>query len=99
MKVLSVRLDENLEKKLEFLTKKKKISDNSAYIRQLLDKSLSEELINYLCKQVGKKHTSAWKAAEIAGVSLRRMLKELKTRNITGYDEEALRDDLKFASM
>ena len=97
MPVLSVRLDKNLEKKLEFLMDKLKIKDKSTYIRQLLDKSLSEEMIGVLCKQVGEKQLSAWKAAEIARVSLRKLLEELKNRHIAGYDERALEEDLKFA--
>ncbi len=97
MKVLSVRLDEELESKLNFLTKKLKIADKSTYIRQLLDKSLSEEILEVLCKQVEEKNISTWKAAEIAGISLRKMLFELKKRNLSGYDEQSLKEDLEFA--
>ena len=97
MHVLSVRLDDDLEEKLNFLMKKLKIIDKSAYIRQLLDKSLSEEILEVLCNQVGEKQISAWKAAEIAGISLRKMLEELKKRNLTGYDEQSFKEDLNFA--
>jgi len=97
MKVLSVRLDDELENKLSFLMKKLKIIDKSTYIRQLLDKSLSEEILEVLCKQVEEKKISSWKAAEIAEVSLRKMLSELKKRNLSGYDEQSLREDLEFA--
>ncbi len=97
MKVLSVRLDEDLERKLSFLMKKLKIIDRSTYIRQLLEKSLSEEMLEVLCKQVGEKQISAWKASEIAGISLRKMLHELKKRNVSGYDEQSLKEDLEFA--
>ena len=97
MHVLSVRLDEDLERKLEFLMKKLKIVDKSTYIRQLLDRSLSEEMLEVLCQQVGERQITAWKAAEIAEISLRKMSDELKKRNITGYDEQALKEDLKFA--
>ncbi len=97
MKVLSVRLDEEIEQKLEFLMHKLKIVDKSTYIRQLLNKSLSNELIGLLCDEVGEKQMSAWKAAEIAGISLRKMLFELKKRNISGIDEIALKEDIKFA--
>ena len=97
MHVLSVRLDGDLEKKLDFLMKKLKIIDKSTYIRQLLDRSLSEEMIELLCRQVGDKQISAWKAAEIAGISLRKMLEELKKRDTLGYNEQALKEDLNFA--
>ena len=97
MKVLSVRLDEDLERKLSFLMKKLKIIDRSTYIRQLLEKSLSEEMLEVLCKQVEEKQISAWKAAEIAGISLRKMLYELKKRNFSGSDKQSLKEDLEFA--
>ncbi|MHA1526414.1 MAG: UPF0175 family protein [Promethearchaeota archaeon] len=97
MGVLSVRLDDELESKLDFLMKKLKIVDKSTYIRQLLDNSLSEEMIKILCKQVEEKKISAWKAAEIADISLRKMLHELKKRTSSGYDEQSLREDLEFA--
>lgn len=97
MKVLSVRLDDELERKLSFLMKKLKIIDKSTYIRQLLEKSLSNEMIEVLCSQVGGKQISAWKAAEFADISFRKMLYELKKRNIPGYDEQSLKEDLEFA--
>ena len=97
MGVLSVRLDDELESKLDFLMKKLKIVDKSTYIRQLLDNSLSEEMIKILCKQVEEKKISAWKAAEIADIPLRKMLYELKKRKSSGYDEQSLREDLEFA--
>lgn len=43
MGVLSVRLDEELEKKLEFLMKKLQIVDKSSYIRQLMDRVLKDD--------------------------------------------------------
>lgn len=97
MKILSVRLDDELEEKLNFLMTRLKKKDKSSYIRQLLEKSLEEELIDVLCKQVGNKNISSWKAAEIAGISLRKMMEELKKRNIPGYDEKAINEDIKFS--
>ncbi|MHA1299203.1 MAG: UPF0175 family protein [Candidatus Helarchaeota archaeon] len=97
MSVLSVRLDPKLEEKLKFLMEKRKIVDKSAYVRQLISKSLTEDLIDYLCDEVQKKNISAWKAAEIAETSLRAILKELANRNIPSYDSSALKEDLDFA--
>ncbi|MFO8017017.1 MAG: UPF0175 family protein [Promethearchaeia archaeon] len=97
MGVLSVRLDKDLEKKLEFLMKELRIMDKSSFIRRLMDISLTDEMIEVLAKQVDQKKMSAWKAAEIAGISLRKMLDELKKRKISSYDEQALKEDLKFA--
>ncbi|MGV9203861.1 MAG: UPF0175 family protein [Promethearchaeia archaeon] len=97
MGVLSVRLNEDLEKKLEFVMKKLQIVDKSSFIRQLMDKSLTDEMIEVLAQQIEEKQMSAWKAAEIAGISLRKMLDELKKRKISSYDEQALEEDLNFA--
>ncbi|TES94734.1 MAG: hypothetical protein E3J90_11215 [Promethearchaeota archaeon] len=94
MKILSVRIDDDLDEKLSFLMVRLKRKDKSSYIRQLLEKSLTEEILEILCKQVGEKDISAWKAAEIAGVSLRKMLEELKNRNVSGYDEQAIKEDI-----
>lgn len=98
MGVLSVRLDKELEETLVYLLEKRKISDKSAYIRQLLNKSVKDELIDYLCNEVEAKRMSAWKAAEISKISLRAFLHELAKRKIVQYDELALEEDLQFAS-
>jgi len=97
MKILSVRIDDDLDEKLSFLMARLKKKDKSSYIRQLLEKTLTEEMLEVLCKQVGKKDMSAWKAAEIAGISLRRMMEELKKRNVSGYDEQAMKEDIEYA--
>jgi predicted HTH domain antitoxin len=96
MKVLSIRFDKDMEKKLDYIVNKLKIKDRSAYIRQLLDKAFSEKIIEILSKEVGKGQMSAWKAADISEISLREFLRELKKRNIPGYDERALEEDLNF---
>ncbi|MHA1577724.1 MAG: UPF0175 family protein [Candidatus Thorarchaeota archaeon] len=95
--VLSVRLDAEIESKLAMLMKTKKIIDKSAYIRQLISRSLTEDLIEYLAGEVKAKRVSAWKAAEVSGIPLRAMLKELSDRGISAYDERALDEDILFA--
>ena len=95
MKVLSIRLDPDLELKLNFLLERKKILDKSLYIRQLLDKSLQEDLIDFICNEIALHHISAWKGAELAKISLRQMYHELAMRNIETYDEAAFLQDLK----
>jgi len=97
MKILSVRIDDDLDEKLSFLMARLKKKDKSSYIRQLLEKTLTEEMLEVLCKQVGEKDMSTWKAAEIAGISLRRMMEELKKRNVSGYDEQAMKEDIEYA--
>jgi predicted HTH domain antitoxin len=94
MSVLSVRIDLVLEEKISFLMKNKKISDKSAYIRQLLDRSIAADIIDFLAAEVRMRHMSAWKAAEIACISLRHMLEELATRDVPTYSEEAFLEDI-----
>ncbi|TFH11434.1 MAG: hypothetical protein E4H14_00780 [Candidatus Thorarchaeota archaeon] len=95
--VLSVRMDKELEKRLAFLMEKRKIVDKSSYVRQLIDRSLSNDLLDYLSEEVTARHISIWKAASIAEVPLRAMMNELAKRNIPMYDEQALTEDLIFA--
>jgi predicted HTH domain antitoxin len=94
MKVLSIRIDNEFEKTLNFLMEHKKIIDKSAYLRQMMEKSLQSDLLDYLCSEVEKHNITAWKAAEIAQISLRRMLHELKLRKIALYEEKDFLDDL-----
>lgn len=54
MGVLSVRLDDELEELLAYLLEKRKINDKSAYIRQLLNKSVKIDLIDFLCDEVNQ---------------------------------------------
>ncbi len=96
MGVLSVRLDEDLEKQLEYLMKQRKIKDKSAYIRQLLDKAIKDDLITFLCEEVKEKRISVWKSAEIAQISLRAFQNELSKRDITTYTESGYEEDLNF---
>ena len=95
--VLSVRLDSELEEKLALLMRKKRVVDKSAYIRQLISRSLIEDLLDYLTGEVMMRRMSSWRAAEIAGIPLRSMLRELATRRIEMYDEKALEEDISFA--
>ena len=97
MTVLSVRLDEELEERIKILMEKQKIVDKSAYIRQLLDRSTKEDLLDFFCGEVKEKRMTAWKAAEMAQISLRAMLSELSKREISIYDERALEEDIEFA--
>jgi predicted HTH domain antitoxin len=95
--VLSVRMDAELEKRLTFLMEKRKIVDKSSYVRQLIDRSLSADLLDYLSEEVAARRLSIWKAAAIAEIPLRAMMKELAERKIAMYDEQSLAEDLIFA--
>ncbi len=99
MPILSVRLDKEIEDKINLLIKIRKIQDKSAFIRGLLSKSLQEELIEHYCDHVKIGKISLWKAGELLGLSLREMMIEIGKRKITLFDEKALILDLKFANL
>jgi len=96
MSVLSVRLDAELEEKLEFLLKNQPYLDKSSYIRQLLHQTVNNALIDFLCDQVRNKIITAWKAAEKAKITLRQMFDELAKRNILTYDQDTYEKDLEY---
>ena len=95
--VLSVRMDKDLERRLAFLMEKRKIVDKSSYVRQLIDRSLFTDLLDYLAEEVEVRHLSIWKAASIAEIPLRAMMNELAKRRVTMYDEQTLTEDLIFS--
>jgi predicted HTH domain antitoxin len=97
MKTLSVKLDDDLSRKLDFIIDKRRVADKSSYIRQILNESLTNEIIDFLCQCVQKKEMTPWRAAELADISLRKMLDELTKRNIITYTEEDFQHDLKIA--
>ncbi|MFW9991793.1 MAG: hypothetical protein ACFFD4_07015 [Candidatus Odinarchaeota archaeon] len=92
MVIISLELDSDLEKKLQFLLEKLEIDSKSVYIYQLVERSIKEDILWYLCKEVKIRRMTAWKAAEIAGITLRDMLKELAYRGVILYDKSALID-------
>ena len=96
MTVISVRIDDEIEKKLNFIMRKKKAVDKSTMIRQILAESLENEIIEILCLEVKNRKISTWQAASIAEIPLRKMLDEIAKRNIMTYDEIAFDDDLDF---
>jgi predicted HTH domain antitoxin len=79
------------------VSENKKIIDKSAYIRDLLTRSLENDIIDILCDQVQQHQITAWKAAEIAGISLRAMLKHLYDHKVESIDEKTLKEDILFA--
>ena len=99
MSILSVRIDKDIEEKLNLILDLKKIQDKSAYIRKLLSKSIQTDIIEDFCQQVKNGKISLWKAAESIGISLRAMMAEIGKREIILYDEQALDIDLKFADL
>ena len=97
MAILSVRLDDEIDKKLKLILELRKIQDKSAYVRRILLKSIQEDIIEDYCQRIKDAKITMWKAAEIIGISLREMMNEVGKREIILYNEEAMEQDFKFA--
>ena len=92
--LVSIRLTEELEKKLRKLAEEEG-GDRSTLIRELLVKGLEEKQIDYAIGQYKKGKATMWKAAQIAGVSLWRMIDIFKERKVElNYSEQDFQEDI-----
>jgi len=78
---LSARVQKSQAKEIERLAAQKGL-DKSTIIRQLLTTAIQKQRLEEALDQVRTMKITVWKAAEIAGVTYREMLKHLKTHNI-----------------
>ncbi len=93
----SVRLPKETVEEIEKLSKEEGI-DKGTLIRKLIAESLREYKIKKALELYREGKVSLWKAAEIAGITYREALEELKKRNIPfKYDLEDLEVDISWA--
>lgn len=93
MKVISIKVDEEFAKALEEMEQPRL---DKALIKHLLFSGLKQYKIELAIKKYLEGEVSTWKAAEIAGVSLRKMNKILQEKGIEmHYSEASLKEDLK----
>lgn len=81
-KVLSVKLDEEKMETIEEIARDEGLG-KSAVARKLLDAGIKRWRIDKAIRLIVEGRVSVWKASEIAGVSLREMLKILDEKKIT----------------
>ena len=81
MITISARIDRELAKEIEKITKEKG-TDRSAVIRELLYIGLKEYKLKNALELVRERKVTVWKAAEIAGLTYREMLEKLKEHNV-----------------
>ena len=94
----SVRLPKEVVDEIERLSKEEGI-DKGTFIRKLIVESLKEYKIRKALELYREGKVSLWKAAEIAGITYREALEELKKRNIPfKYDLEDLEIDVNWAT-
>ena len=93
MKTISVEVDEEFARALE--TIEQPYLDRPTLIKTLLFSGLKQYRIELALRKYLEGEVSTWKAAEIAGVSLRRMNKILQEKGVEmHYSEESLKEDL-----
>jgi len=92
MKLISVKVDDEFVKALEEIEQSS--IDRQALIKNLLFSGLKQYRIELAIKKYLEGEASTWKAAEIAGISLRKMNEILQEKGIEmHYSEESLRED------
>lgn len=90
----SVRLPKEVVDEIERLSKEEGIG-KGAFIRKLIVELLKEYKIRKALEFYREGKVSLWKAAEIAGITYREALEELRKRNIPfKYDLEDLEVDV-----
>lgn len=81
MLTISARIDREIAEEIEKVMQKKGI-DRSAAVRELLRIGIQEYRLKEALELVSEGKITVWKAAEIAGLTYREMLDELREHNI-----------------
>ena len=93
MKSISVEVDEEFANALEAI--EQPYLDRQLLIKTILISGLQQYRIELAIRKYLEGEVSTWKAAEIAGISLRKMNKILQEKGIEmHYSEKSLKDDL-----
>jgi len=83
-------------REVERLAEKMKV-DRSELIRRLLDSALREKRLEESVQAYQEGKVTLWKAAEIAGISLREMMEVVREKKIpVSYTLEDLKRDLEY---
>ena len=96
MTMIGARVDEEFLKKLERVTAEMK-ADRSEVVRRLLDKGLKEYEKEKALRLLREGKVTAWKAAEMCGISLFEMIELMKKeRVLIPYSTEDLKKDIEY---
>jgi predicted HTH domain antitoxin len=91
----TVRLDEALHKHVVEYAKEKKMPENIAF-KELVNEGLLKWKLEKAIDLYGKGHATAWRAAELAGIPLSKMIVILAERKIPiHYDLKDLEEDIR----
>ncbi|MBC8522252.1 MAG: UPF0175 family protein [Methanomicrobia archaeon] len=93
MKTISVEVDEEIAKALEVI--EQPYLDRPTLIKNILISGLRQYRIELAIQRYLEGEVSTWKAAEMAGISLRKMNKILQEKGVEmHYSENSLKEDL-----
>ena len=96
LEAVTARLPRDMLREVERLAKKLKV-DRSELIRRLLDFALQQERIEEAVRAYQEGKVTLWKAAEMAGLSLREMMELARVRKIAvSYTIDDLRRDIEY---
>jgi len=92
---ISTRISKEILKKLEYFEKRERM-DRSTLLRKLISLGLKEYATEIALNSYNRGEITAWKAAELAGVSLYEFIDLLKVRKIPAqYTLADLEEDLR----
>ena len=96
LEAVTARLPRDMLREVERLAKKMKV-DRSELIRRLLDFALQQKRIEEAVQAYQEGTVTLWKAAEMAGLSLREMMELARARKIAvPYTIDELRRDIEY---
>ncbi len=91
--LITTRIPEKTVKDIDYFTKNEH-TDRSTFLRQILVKGIEEKKIEYALKKYVDGEITIGKAAEIADITLRKMLKIISEKKIDfQYSMDDLRSD------
>ena len=96
LEAVTARIPRDMLREVERLAKKLKV-DRSELIRRLLDFALQQKRIEEAVRAYQEGKVTLWKAAEMAGLSLREMMELARARKIAvSYTIDDLRRDIEY---
>ncbi|MCJ7731947.1 UPF0175 family protein [Candidatus Bathyarchaeota archaeon] len=97
LRTVTARLPPEVLEEIEGIAERERI-DRSEIIRRLLDQALSLRRIDEAAEMYRDGKVTLWRASEMAGVSLREMMKVVDERRIVlNYTIEDLDRDIEYA--
>jgi len=96
LEAVTTRLPRDMLREVERLAQNEKV-DRSELIRRLLDFALQQKRIDEAVRAYQEGKVTLWKAAEVAGISLRKMMELVRIKKITvSYTLDDLRRDIEY---